>query len=493
MAQSLAAKLALRISVFVVALLLLGGASVWGLQRLARHFDAAEDQYAELRAIYEIGHHVAAARSMVRLDEPRATEVRLELDRALRAAQLMLEDAETEDAHRPALQQIAALLREARQIAAPLPQINQALTRVADLADRTKQQILANRAAASSHLRLTMIAMGVLTALIALGVIVIGAVQYRSIVMPLRRLESSMRRVAETDFTQRVPLDGDREFVQLAGRFNRMAEELEAVYRDLEQQVLAKSRQLVRSERLASLGYLAAGVAHEINNPLGIICGYAESALRRLQRHADAPPEKTADALRVICEEAMRCKDITTKLLTLARPGDEGRTAVDLAALARRVTSIVTGLPQFARRTVDVVADDHAALTVDANEAELTQVALNLVCNALEAANDAHGRVDVRVARRGRRVELSVVDNGRGIDEATLGRIFEPFYTDKPARGERGIGLGLSIAHAIAEQHGGALRAESPGPGRGSTFTLELPAADAATTDAPNLAEASHG
>src|SRR5687767_7695057 len=122
-----------------------------------------------------------------------------------------------------------------------------------------------------------------------------------------------------------------------------MAAELDAYYRELEQKVAAKSRELVRSERLASVGYLAAGVAHEINNPLGIISGYAEYALSELKRSGDTEDgDEPARSLQVICDEAFRCKAITQKLLSLARGGDdETRAPVSLLKVANEVTSVI--------------------------------------------------------------------------------------------------------------------------------------------------------
>src|SRR5205807_1065265 len=137
---------------------------------------------------------------------------------------------------------------------------------------------------------------------------------------------------------------GPAEFAELAEDFNRMARELEALYRDLEQKVAIKSRELVRSERLASVGYLAAGVAHEINNPLSIITGYGERAIQKLERDANDDGSAVAmKSLRIMCEEAYRCKAITEKLLSLARPGEEARGPVLLGALAGEVVALVQG------------------------------------------------------------------------------------------------------------------------------------------------------
>ena len=121
------------------------------------------------------------------------------------------------------------------------------------------------------------------------------------------------------------------------------------LYRDLERKVDEKSRELVRSERLASVGYLAAGVAHEINNPLGIIAAYAQRALQRMRRGAlDAgAAENAQQAFQIICDEAFRCKEITDRLLTMVRSGSEGRRAVSIAALAQEVVAMLADLPQF--------------------------------------------------------------------------------------------------------------------------------------------------
>ena len=119
---------------------------------------------------------------------------------------------------------------------------------------------------------------------VILAAILLGVFQYRSVINPLRKLGDSVRQIAAGSFANRVQISGSAEFVALANDFNRMAHELDGLYRELEQKVAAKSKELVRSERLASVGYLAAGVAHEINNPLSIIAGYGERAMELLDR-----------------------------------------------------------------------------------------------------------------------------------------------------------------------------------------------------------------
>jgi two-component system NtrC family sensor kinase len=198
-------------------------------------------------------------------------------------------------------------------------------------------------------------------------------------------------------------------------------------------------------------------------------------------------PAEVEKTLQIICEEAFRCKEITSKLLSLAKPGDAARKPVNLADVAAGVASMVGGVKPFRDRRLSVraEADDRSKLVVSAVEAEMKQVILNLALNALEAVPRQTGEVRIHVARRGNWVELTVIDNGKGMTPQTLERIFEPFYTDKrgtgtsPADGGRrsGTGLGLSITHAIVESHGGKIAAHSDGPGRGSRFIVRIPAA----------------
>jgi signal transduction histidine kinase len=308
---------------------------------------------------------------------------------------------------------------------------------------------------------------------------------------PLTDLSAAVRRIAAGDFSSKVPADGATEFAALAADFNRTAGELDTVYRGLEAKVEAKSKQLVRSERLASVGYLAAGVAHEINNPLGIIAGHAELSLQQLDRakvgagsprpiptSIDAPV--TADlrhTLQTIADEAFRCKTIIDKLLSLARPGDDDRQVISLEAVARSVVSLLSALPEHRNRklTLDVRPDTDTRIL--ASENEMKQVLLNLAKNAVESLPEGAGAVTIALRHRAETVELSVTDTGRGMSPDILDHVFEPFFTTKRGAGSPGTGLGLSISHAIIESHGGALTVHSEGASRGATFTLTLPAA----------------
>ena len=339
--------------------------------------------------------------------------------------------------------------------------------------------IRAKQDEASAGLTRAALLIGGLCTASVVAALLVTASQYRSVMAPLHRLRRGVRGVARARFSERLDTAGSTEFSELSEEFNRMAAELEGFYRQLEEKVRAKSRELVRSERLASVGFLAAGVAHEINNPLSVISGYAELTLKRLRAlDGDPAAEDAVRSLQVIRDEAFRCKETTEKLLSLARGGREVRERVDLAAVAAEVAAMTRGLKNYRDRTVTVnFRDDADAMHVVANASEMKQVLLNLTVNALEAVAPATGEVVIDGRRRDEWVEVSVSDNGRGIAPESLPHVFEPFFTDKRGSGEPGTGLGLSITHAIVDGHGGRIEVESAGSGRGSRFTFRLPAA----------------
>ncbi len=490
--MGLAQKLALKITALVVALVLVGGASLWGLMGLSRHFDVAQDEYEQLREIYKIGHHAALAKMLIYMTVNNHEAIREQLEAAIRKSENLLNTDPPkyhglDAANRSTVASIVMHLRTAYDQITPGGdagvdplRINAALGHVAELAGQIKSRIIVNRRTAASHLRITIIVLAILTAATIAMATIIGVNQYRGVMRPLRRFEEGVKKVAEADFTERVPLAGDREFSRLAARFNHMAEELDGFYNRLEEQVVAKSRQLISSERLACVGYLAAGLAHEINNPLGIISGYAEALLGKIENNNNndnGSIDQATRTLNIICEEAFRCNEITSKLLSLACPGAEKRTSVSVTRVAKRVVEMMGGLPQFHDCRITLTVDgDEDDLFVQSNEAELNQVLINLVGNALEAVSPGGGRVAVEIKRRGRWVTLRIRDNGRGMTEEVMGQVFDPFFTDKPQRDQHGIGLGLCVTHAIVEHHGGHIRLNSDGAGKGSEFIIELPA-----------------
>jgi two-component system, NtrC family, sensor kinase len=319
--------------------------------------------------------------------------------------------------------------------------------------------------------------------------------QYRVLVRPLLWLRDDMKRSIATNYLEVVRATGDHEFREVAAFFNGLAGELAKLYRGMEEKIIVRSRELVRSERLASVGFLAAGVAHEINNPLSVISGFAELAAKDLRRvltsdqvgpednvAAEAEAEALTGALEaaeIIRDEAFRCKEITSRLLSLARGGDGGRETLCMDELAKQVATLTRGLKNYRDRKV-IVEFDHENLEVVANPTEMKQVLLNLTVNALEAVPAGRGEVRIGGYRENGWVEIFVADNGKGMSRETLEQVFEPFFTAKRGQGEPGTGLGLSITHAIIENHGGRISAQSDGPGKGSRFVVRLPARKAA-------------
>jgi signal transduction histidine kinase len=225
--------------------------------------------------------------------------------------------------------------------------------------------------------------------------------------------------------------------------------------------------QLIRAEKLSAIGELAAGLAHEINNPLTAILGHAHLVL--------AEPETrpaTHDRLGIIAEEASRAARIVQNLLLFARPYPPERRACSLPDQVRRVLQL-TGY-QLERDQVQVVTDFGDCPPVWADENQVQQVLLNLVQNAHHAmhALAKPGVLMLRTRSVGTMGAVEVLDTGPGIADDALARVFDPFFTTKPPG--QGSGLGLSVSYSIVREHGGRIRAENR-PEGGAIFTVELP------------------
>jgi signal transduction histidine kinase len=301
---------------------------------------------------------------------------------------------------------------------------------------------------------------------------------YRWTFYPLRDLGLGVGRVARGDFDHTIEVHSGDEMEELAAAFNDMTGRLRDMYRDLARQVNERSRQLVRSERLAGVGFLAAGVAHEINNPLASIafCGEALEArltdlLGSLPRDRQTDREVIARYLKMIQEEAFRCKDITGRLLEFSRGGERRREPTNLAEVIHSVLDIAQHL-QNAKNKEIRFNDPGQPLIAEVNAQEVKSVVLNLVVNALESMDDG-GSLTISLGLHDGLSEMVFKDTGCGMSAEILENIFEPFYTR--SRTGKGTGLGLSISHRIVNQHGGEIEATSAGPGQGSTFTVRIP------------------
>jgi len=298
---------------------------------------------------------------------------------------------------------------------------------------------------------------------------------------PIRELQAGVQRVHGGNFSQPIALKSGDELQELSDEFDALIARLHTVYADLARQVNERSRQLVRSERMVSVGFLAAGVAHEINNPLASILFCSEALERRLQEvlsavATTATGAPTAEAevltryLKMIQQEALRCKDITQKLLDFSRTGDRRKEPADLTGLVRGVLEVARHLPSSRGKTV--AFEPAGYIVAPVNSQDLKSVILNLVVNALDSMEDG-GRLAITLAAGGGYAELVFTDTGCGMSPDVLQNIFEPFFTK--SRTGKGTGLGLFISHQIVDQHGGTITATSSGPGTGSTFTVRIP------------------
>lgn len=302
----------------------------------------------------------------------------------------------------------------------------------------------------------------------------------KTIAQPLRLLVEGARKVAEGDFAHRIGLDSRDEMGELAEAMNRMMASFQQTRDDLDKQVRERTNQVIRSEQLASVGFLAAGVAHEINNPLAAIAMCSESLESRLAELGDDDPSHAAEweivksYLETIGKESFRCKQITEKLLDFSRLGDPERRATDLRDLVEGVVDMVQHLGKYKTKHVELLAGQPVLAEVDSQE--MKQVLLNLVTNGLDSLDEG-GRVTIEVGRvptpEGERARVVVRDNGCGMTEEVKRHLFEPFFTRR--RSGQGTGLGLSITYRIVEEHHGELTADSEGVGHGSSFTVTLP------------------
>jgi two-component system sensor histidine kinase HydH len=222
-------------------------------------------------------------------------------------------------------------------------------------------------------------------------------------------------------------------------------------------------KEIARSQRLASLGNLAAGVAHEIRNPLSSIKGFATYFK---ERYRDNPLDgETAD---IMLQEVERLNRVITQLLDFARPVTLEKKPTAIRPLISQTLKMIAGQAEAKQIAIQADLPDCPEVMIDADK--IKQVFLNLFLNALEMMT-AGGILQVKVRpAEGNAVHITISDSGPGIDEKHLAHIFDPYFTTRPA----GTGLGLSIVHKIIEAHDGEIRVEST-PGAGATFTIRLP------------------
>ncbi len=319
-------------------------------------------------------------------------------------------------------------------------------------------------------------------AIAGLGFLVILVATYGimgNILRPIGEMAEAAQKIAAGDFNQVIHATGEGEVAVLASSFNSMLESLRAMRADLEawgrtleqkveqrsQELLAMQARMARTERLASLGMLSAGVAHEINNPLGGVLALSALALEDLP--TDDPNREN---LEEVVRQAQRCKAIVKGLLDFSRQSASSSEPVDLGRVAQEALALVK--PQAAFFDIDLVCAFEPNLPpVMADRAELQQVVLNIVMNAAQAM-EGQGRLTLTTTTADGFAELAISDTGHGIPPDQIHHVFDPFFTTKDA--SKGTGLGLSIAYGIVSKHGGTISVESE-VGVGTTFTIRFP------------------
>lgn len=303
----------------------------------------------------------------------------------------------------------------------------------------------------------------------------------KQVVQPFKLLLSGSRRIAAGDFEHRIILGNRDELAELAEAQNKMTSLFVEIKNHLDQKVRQRTQEVVRSEQLASVGFLAAGVAHEINNPLASIAWSAESLESRLHEmihQKDVTYRPDPEELKIlgrylkrIQDEAFRCKGITERLLDFSRLGETQRKqATNIFESVSDVVELVRHLGQYRNHKIKLDGDKEIEAWV--SPTEFKQVILNLLTNSLDAS-DPGQEVRLRLSSDQERFRLTIEDDGCGMTEEVLSHLFEPFFTRR--RDGRGTGLGLSITYRIVQDHGGTLIPESDGQGQGSRFTLAIP------------------
>ena len=337
----------------------------------------------------------------------------------------------------------------------------------------------------------TMNIAGGAVAFVLLASLLVSLFVHRLVYLPLKDLETGAQRMSAGDLDQGIPVRSEDEFGQLAAAFNAMTValknsqgELREWGRPLEEKVATRTRELriaeaeaTRSEKLASVGLLAAGIAHELNNPLTGVLTFTH-----LMRKKTPDGTEDAEDLDLVIRETKRCAAIIRRLLDFAREKKPETKYADINQVVEETVRIVERPASFL--DIDIALDlDRTVPQIWIDADLIKQVIMNMVVNAQHAIENT-GTITVRTRRCPEpvaidpggaavpMVEIAVIDTGCGIPEHNLQRIFDPFFTSKAVG--KGTGLGLSVSHGIVRSHGGTIEVESV-VGEGSTFRIRLP------------------
>ena len=289
-----------------------------------------------------------------------------------------------------------------------------------------------------------------------------------SIATPIRTLEKIAKKIAEGDFSETIEVKGKDELASLEIAFNQMEDKLKNALGSLEfaiTRLREKQAQLVEAEKLAAVGKLAAGIAHEINNPLTSVLTFSHLILEQCPK--DDPRCKT---LRMMVRETERARNIVRQLLNFGR---EVSIKPVMININQPVGEIIDSLiAQEAFKDISLKVDLAKNLPdIHADPAQIGQVVLNMALNAIHAITPP-GTIEISTRAKERFVEIIFCDSGRGIPEQHLNKIFDPFFTTKDS--SKGTGLGLAVSYGIIKKHNGDIAVMST-VGKGTTFIVRLP------------------
>lgn len=283
-----------------------------------------------------------------------------------------------------------------------------------------------------------------------------------SITKPIRNLVSASLKLAKGDLSHRVEGMPEDAIGELGKAFNSMADAIEERDEQLKEYVKKK---IMKSERLAMIGQLAAGVAHEINNPLGSILIYSHLLLEDLEEK-----DIHRENLEKIVNQATRCKEIVKGLLDFSRQTEPKMNQRNINKIVNEVLSLVERQVMFQNIKVNKKLSKSLPMVM-LDEAQIQQVFMNIVLNAVEAM-EGQGELIIETTYNGEFIEMKFIDTGCGIPKQNIEKLFEPFFSSK--KKGYGIGLGLAISYGIIKKHNGEIIVKSE-VGKGSTFTIRLP------------------
>lgn len=312
-----------------------------------------------------------------------------------------------------------------------------------------------------------------------LTVIILGAIinmkLARSIAMPIIRLEEITKKISKGDFSEHIEVRGKDEIASLEISFNQMEDRLEDAMASLElalKNLHEKQSQLVEAEKLATIGKFAAGVAHEINNPIAIINEKAGLMKDLIDMTEDFRyKEKFMGLIGAIFDSVNRCRTITHRILGFARRADITPEVININDAIKEVIGFVE--KEFLYRSINLILNLKEDLPkIKSDKGQLQQVFLNIIRNAIDAVEDG-GIVEISTDIKDENMaRIFFKDNGHGIPEENIKHIFDPFFTTKEK--EKGTGLGLSISYGIINNLSGNILVESK-VNKGTTFTVEIP------------------